>query len=339
MTTHHKSEDYKLSAVEYFLVGDKTQTDVCRIFKCSPRSLMRWVEKYEQDGKIQRNNRKAIAYKVRKEHVKFLLDMIKKNRTTTIGDLVKKLKEKYGIELSRYHINRIVNDNNVTLKQTRTRHIPEKRFGKDADIKKQLKEFYAKIKTFDMDDIICIDETSINGLQKRKHGYNDLGKRCVLETKSQDVFKRYTAIFAISTKGVLGWKLYEKGGMDSEKLHEFLDINITSKYRNRLIVLDNASSHRNEKIKTLVNKRNTLLYSVPYQHFTNAIENYFSMLKSRLQKLEGSTYAELKANIKKVLKEIPVEKYKNVVFGAYDRAKKYVKKKLSNRHKESKNYL
>lgn len=40
----YKSNDYKLSAVNYYLVEDKTQEDVCKIFKCSRRSLMRWVE-------------------------------------------------------------------------------------------------------------------------------------------------------------------------------------------------------------------------------------------------------------------------------------------------------
>ena len=43
MTSKHKSEDLKLSAVEYYLVGDKSQLEVCKIFKCSPRSLIRWV--------------------------------------------------------------------------------------------------------------------------------------------------------------------------------------------------------------------------------------------------------------------------------------------------------
>ena len=37
--------------------------------------------------------------------------------------------------------------------------------------------------------------------------------------------------------------------------------------------MDNASSHRNKKIKDLLNKYNEIIYSVPYQHFTNAIEN------------------------------------------------------------------
>ncbi len=41
----------------------------------------------------------------------------------------------------------------------------------------------------------------------------------------------------------------------------------------------------------------------------NSIENYFSMMKSRLHKLEGLTYDDLKKNIDKVVKEIPKEKY------------------------------
>ena len=69
-------------------------------------------------------NRKPIAYKVSKEHVAFMLDEIKKNRTITMGDLMLKLKTKFNITLSRFHINRIIKDNNVTLKITRIRHEP-----------------------------------------------------------------------------------------------------------------------------------------------------------------------------------------------------------------------
>ena len=104
MTSTHKSEDYKLSAVEYYLVGDKSQVEVCEIFKCSPRSLMRWFEKYEKEGEIKRENRKPVAYKVHKEHVKFLLDEIKKNKTITMTELKHKLKDKFKIELSHFPI-------------------------------------------------------------------------------------------------------------------------------------------------------------------------------------------------------------------------------------------
>jgi len=39
----HKSEDYKLSAVKYFLENKDTQENTCRICKCSVRSLLRWT--------------------------------------------------------------------------------------------------------------------------------------------------------------------------------------------------------------------------------------------------------------------------------------------------------
>ena len=88
----------------------------------------------------------------------------------------------------------------------------------------------------------------------------------------------------------------------------------------------------------LINKDNHLLYAVPYQHFTNSIENYFSMLKSRLQKLDGLTHKELKENITKTIRNIPKDKYRNIIKGAYERPEKYVSKKNKTR-KIKKNYL
>jgi transposase len=333
----HKSSDYKETAVQYYLVEDKTQEEVCKIFKCSPRSLMRWVERYKKDGNVNIHYRKPVAYKVKKEYVKFLLDELQKNKTSTLQELNQKLKDKYkGVDLSTTQIFRVIKDNNISLKLTRIRHEPTMRFGKEININHKIKDFYEEVKKYKIEDIICIDETSIKSLQKRNHCYSRKGKRCVIKTQSQEVFKKYTGIFAISVDGVIDWDLYEKGGINTDKLIDFLEQNITSKLRNKLIILDNASSHRNEKIKALINKHNNILYAVPYQHFTNSIENYFSMLKSRLQKLEGLKYENLKENIKKVINEIPKEKYENIFKGAYERPEKYVPKNKT--RKITKNY-
>ena len=332
----HKSNDYKLTAVQYYLVEDKTQEEVCKIFKCSPRSLMRWVERYKKDGNVDIHYRKPVAYKVKKEYVNFLVDEINKNKTITLHELNQKLKDKYkDANLSTTQIFRVINDNNITLKLTRIRHEPVKRFGKDININSKIKEFYDEVKKYKIEDIICIDETSIKSLQKRNRCYSNKGKRCVIKTQSQEVFKKYTGVFAISVNGVVNWDLYEKGGINTDRLIEFLEHNITSKLRNKLIILDNASAHRNERIKALVNKHNNLVYAVPYQHFTNSIENYFSMLKSRLQKLEGLKYENLKENIQKVISEIPKEKYKNIFKGAYERPEKYVPKNKTRKIKKN----
>jgi len=241
-------------------------------------------------------------------------------------------------QLSQSHLHRIIRDNNITLKLTRIRHEPVKRFGKNIDINNNLKDFYNEIKQYNIEDIICIDETSIKSLQKRNHCYSGIGKRCVIKTQSQEVFKKYTGIFAISVNGVVGWDLYEKSGINADRMVEFLEKHITNEFKNKIIILDNASSHRNPKVKEIINQHNHLLYAVPYQHFTNSIENYFSMLKSRLQKLDGLTHVELKRNITKVIQEIPKDKYRNIVKGAYERPEKYVSKNKT-RKRPKKNYL
>lgn len=334
----HKSSDYKLSAVKYFLTNDASQLKVCRIFECSPRSLMRWVNKYEKHKNIKRDEKVPIAYKVKQMHVKFILNELNKNKTITTNDLLINLQKKFpNLSLSQVHVSRIIKDNNISLKNTKLRHVPITRFGKSIDVNQMLKTFYEKVNRYNLNDIICIDETSINALQVRKQCYSKVGKKCVIQTDSQEVFKKYTAIFAISTYGVIGFELYEKGGIDSQRLTTFIN-KYLSKYKNKLIVLDNASSHRNENVKQLISKHNELLHSVPYQHFTNTIEQFFSVLKSKLHKMSGMSHSKLKRNIGEAIKLIPLEYYRKIFNGSYKR-KNYNNLERKHRKIRHKNYL
>jgi hypothetical protein len=43
-------------------------------------------------------------------------------------------------------------------------------------------------------------------------------------------------------------------------------------------------------------------------------------------KLDGLTHKELKTNIEKVIKDIPKEKYDNIIKGTYNRINKYSNK-------------
>lgn len=40
------TEDYKLSAVKYYLENNEDMRDTCRIFNCKYQSLSRWVKTY-----------------------------------------------------------------------------------------------------------------------------------------------------------------------------------------------------------------------------------------------------------------------------------------------------
>ena len=96
------------------------------------RSLLRNGKHKE----IKRHNRKPVAYKVKKEHVKFILEELKNNKTITLEEILTKLKNKYkDVDLSLMYAHRIVKDNNITLKITRIRHEHVKRFWKEVLVK------------------------------------------------------------------------------------------------------------------------------------------------------------------------------------------------------------
>jgi len=85
----HKSQDYKLSAVKYYLKS-KNASETCRTFECTSRSLMRWVKKYQTSQSIKRKDRVNVAYKVQQKHIKFIKSTINEDKTITMEDLLKK---------------------------------------------------------------------------------------------------------------------------------------------------------------------------------------------------------------------------------------------------------
>jgi len=93
--TKHKSEDYKLSAVKYYLNNHVSLNDVCLIFDCPKQSLYRWIKRYEELEEIERLNRKPKSYKITKEQVKYAIQKLKENEQITMEELCKIVKKKY----------------------------------------------------------------------------------------------------------------------------------------------------------------------------------------------------------------------------------------------------
>jgi hypothetical protein len=224
--------------------------------------------------------------------------------------------------ITKQHMDKVIRDNNQTMKRVKERHKPVKRFNKPINIEDNIANFYRIVKQYDINDIICIDETSLKSSMRRNYCRSKIGSRCTRITTSQEVFKKYTGIFAISTKGCEGWEVYPEGGITSSRMVEFYEKHL-SHHKNKLIIMDNASSHRNPIVKATVNKNNTLLLSVPYQHFTNSIENWFSMFKAHLRKEATLTYDDIVNSIPKALKRLKPESYANIIKGTYEREKEY----------------
>jgi transposase-like protein len=55
----HKSEDYKISAVKYYLKNKDNIRKTCKIFDCKKSTLQRWIHRYKTTKNITRRKRKS----------------------------------------------------------------------------------------------------------------------------------------------------------------------------------------------------------------------------------------------------------------------------------------
>jgi len=82
---------------------------------------------------------------------------------------------------------------------------------------------------------------------------------------------------AISSDKVIGRKLYpeRKGGVKTKDILKFYNEFIHTKYKNYLVIMDNAVTYKSKIIReTIENDNNYLIFSVPYHHETNSIEEF-----------------------------------------------------------------
>ena len=88
------TEDYKQTAVQYYLDNDENLRDVCNIFKCEFQSLARWVKTYKKQGNIYRKTRKNHNLKITPEIEQFVKLYVRNYNTTTLWELSKLVNKK-----------------------------------------------------------------------------------------------------------------------------------------------------------------------------------------------------------------------------------------------------
>jgi len=168
----------------------------------------------------------------------------------------------------------------------------------------------------------------------------DLGKRCVFKTNDTFMFRKYTLLVAINNSKCIGWTMFEKGAMNKERLVEFMNVYIFRKYKDHLIVMDNAGGHRNNYVwDSITESGNKYLHSVPYTPTTNPIEAFFNQLKHYLKQNKSVLrYNELHKSVENAIAKVKPENYRNYFNYAYDKKKFKLPSTHSTRKRTLKNY-
>ena len=127
-------------------------------------------------------------------------------------------------------------------------------------------------------------------------------------------------------------------GTTQERMVDFLETQIFPKYKDHLIILDNAKSHNNQMVKDAITKSgNKYLFSIPYTPMTNSpIENYFNQIKTYIKKKRNVySFEELAKNVDTSIEKVKPENYKNYFEYAYGTTKKseYTRNPSTRKHK------
>lgn len=317
----HHTDDYKLQAVKYYL-KIKNYVETCKIFECSRISLMRWVDRYTNKGNVENSKRPLKSYKVTNEHVMYAKNILKNNKLITLDELSKLLKKKFNdYDITSRWLGQILKDNFITRKRTKRKHFPETRYGKKINYNDDVKAFFNKIKKYSLKDIISIDETSIRPNMIPEYCRSEKGKQCYYKSSDNKVFRKYTLIVAISTNGLIGYELYEKGGINAERFLDFINKHILTKYKNKLLLFDNAKAHITKKIFDTIKTSNDYVLNIPYTPKFNPIESYFSQLKHYLKLDSKIEFDELKTSLSKAFRKIKKENYVNYFYNSLDKSK------------------
>jgi transposase len=231
-----------------------------------------------------------------------VLLLVKKNVNITLWEISKLVHKKYKVRLNDKTIFNILKKYKITRKRLKSKYYPEKKIGQES---KDLETFYKNLSKYDYKKTISLDETSIYLNMTLTYGRSKSGTRVIKKTHKYP-FKRYNLLVAISHKKIIGWTLYEnlKGGVKKEELIDFYNENINNKYKNHLILMDNARPHKSLLLQKLIKESgNTLLYTVSYHPETNPIEEFFSQLKHYIRKRSPQDYKEIDKVIKDILKK------------------------------------
>jgi transposase len=315
----HHTEDYKLSAVK-FALRTGNQVETCEVFDCKRSSLQDWIHLYKKTGSVlNKTRRNRTAYKVSKEHIDFLREEIRKKPDIYMEDLNQLFQSEFpDISLSRVHIGRLLRDNDKTRKRLRKTHQPAMYRGKERDHKNEIKMYLAEARKYDLDKIICLDETAIYSNLHPSYARCDIGKRCYIKSTDNKVFKHYSLLVAISNKKTIGWELYEEGAVNSERLMAFINKYIKGIYEDNLVIMDNAGFHKTQDVKNAVKESNNkLIYTVPYYPRSNPIEQYFSQLKHYIKKKSPITFTDIKDVVENSISKVKTDNYNNYFIHAF----------------------
>ena len=160
------------------------------------------------------------------------------------------------------------------------------------------------IENVDKKDLVFIDESGIEKRITQEYFWTQKGKIKNIKVSGKRS-SRTNVIAALTDKGIEAQFTFE-GACNTELFVLYIETVLCPILRKgQVVIMDNASFHKSEKIKILIEKAQArLVYLSPYSPDLNPIEHYWAVLKNHLKMVLKTTKSFAEAVEKSILATI-----------------------------------
>lgn len=293
----HATEDVKYHALYGYYHLGLTKTQLGRFYKKDNTTITNWIQRYEQQGSVERKSTVRKPAKFDEEKIKWLLDLYHANPILYLDEAKQRFELNFGVSIAASYICKILHDNNMSWKTLEVRAIQIK----DSDIER----FFYELESIDWiySNLVFLDEISMDnrGLLRRK-GYGIVGKKLIY--RGEYVRRpRLSFLCFLGQQGILD--TYKTEGTFTrlkffECCKEFAlgGTCLTYPGKNSVWILDGAKIHCHPGIIRYLRSIGIIPIFLPaYSPFFNPIEVTFGVIKSHLKRRFGGSTKDMEIKI------------------------------------------
>lgn len=276
------SEDLAWVIVHMRYVCHLAPMEISRITSLSVRAIRNLLEHHHRTGcvKSKSNQQKARDGVLSDNEIQFIQGCLEHSPDAYLNELQAQLHEGMGCHISRTTIYSALKKLNYTHKRV-------SRTALECSEVHRLQYMFRIGSRYNAEQLIFVDESAFDRRTAyRQYGWAKKGQRAY-RTSFYVRGKRYSILPAISIRGIL-WCHIIEGPFNTVQFRVFIDSLLDHMQPfpapNSVIVMDNASIHKDPSIVELVESRGMRVEFLPaYSPDFNPIEEAFSVIKAHIR--------------------------------------------------------
>ena len=248
------SNDLRKKIIDCIHSRKYTNVEIINIFKINRKTFYKIKNESSSGSKCaKKQNVRKRATKITNKLRSYIRSYVVSNINFDYKKLIGLIHKKFNTTISKSSIYKILSDSKIKKKKIicrQTSTCPKNLHSKIILFNKQVKN---AIKKSSMDNIISIDESSIDTHIEHDKGWSKYGSKV---TKIKNYSRiRYSLILAISNKKIIHYQIV-KGSVNGEIfLRFFIDLNKKLSNEDKYhFILDNAKIHHYKKLTKYINK-------------------------------------------------------------------------------------